>query len=171
MTVAAVALATIANAASFDWKLQTGAAYSGMNVYGITGSTAAAVLAACQSNDSAIWDSAFAGFTAFEATGTNNRAGASGKTNGIAAGDNLVFVIVDGDVADGSKYWVVNDYTIQAANVYEPPSSGTIATIVMSTQGTAGSGTFTASSPVPEPTSGLLMLLGMAGLALRRRRA
>ena len=27
------------------------------------------------------------------------------------------------------------------------------------------------SAPVPEPTSGLLMLLGMAGLALRRRRA
>ena len=27
------------------------------------------------------------------------------------------------------------------------------------------------SSPIPEPTSGLLMLLGMAGLALRRRRA
>ena len=26
-------------------------------------------------------------------------------------------------------------------------------------------------SPVPEPTSGLLMILGMAGLALRRRRA
>lgn len=32
----------------------------------------------------------------------------------------------------------------------------------------ASSGTWTA---VPEPTSGLLMLLGMAGLALRRRRA
>ena len=35
--------------------------------------------------------------------------------------------------------------------------------------------TFSASTPwtsaVPEPTSGLLMLLGMAGLALRRRRA
>ena len=28
-----------------------------------------------------------------------------------------------------------------------------------------------ASSAVPEPTSGLLMLLGMAGLALRRKRA
>lgn len=27
------------------------------------------------------------------------------------------------------------------------------------------------ASPIPEPTSGLLMLLGMAGLALRRRRA
>ena len=29
----------------------------------------------------------------------------------------------------------------------------------------------TATAPIPEPTSGLLMLLGMAGLALRRRRA
>ena len=35
--------------------------------------------------------------------------------------------------------------------------------------GYAGAGWYTAS--VPEPTSGLLMLLGMAGLALRRRRA
>ena len=33
-----------------------------------------------------------------------------------------------------------------------------------------GSGSWTAAS-VPEPTSGLLMLLGVAGLALRRRRA
>ena len=35
--------------------------------------------------------------------------------------------------------------------------------------GYSGAGWYTAS--VPEPTSGLLMLLGMAGLALRRRRA
>ena len=36
--------------------------------------------------------------------------------------------------------------------------------------GFAGAGWYSASS-VPEPTSGLLLLLGMAGLALRRRRA
>ena len=33
-----------------------------------------------------------------------------------------------------------------------------------------GTGWYTASS-IPEPTSGLLLLLGVAGLALRRRRA
>lgn len=36
---------------------------------------------------------------------------------------------------------------------------------------TATQGTWSAVSSVPEPTSGLLMLLGMAGLALRRKRA
>ena len=171
MAVAVVA-ATVVNAASVNWKLQTGATYSGMKVYGITGTSAATVLAACQSTDSSKWAETFAGFTAFTATGTNNRAGADGESTGIAAGDNLVFVIVDGAVADGNNYWVVNDYTIDAANIFEPPATGTKATIVLSTQGTAGSGKFTAgSSPVPEPTSGLLMLLGIAGLALRRRRA
>ena len=34
-----------------------------------------------------------------------------------------------------------------------------------------GAGWYSTAAAVPEPTSGLLMLLGMAGLALRRRRA
>lgn len=39
--------------------------------------------------------------------------------------------------------------------------------------GTGGSGdtAFSITSVIPEPTSGILLLLGMAGLALRRRRA
>ena len=40
--------------------------------------------------------------------------------------------------------------------------------------GYSGAGWYSASSgptPIPEPTSGLLLLLGVAGLALRRRRA
>ena len=36
---------------------------------------------------------------------------------------------------------------------------------------TSGAATAWSTAAVPEPTSGLLMLLGMAGLALRRRRA
>lgn len=167
--MAAVATSAVfANAASFNWKLTTGADYSGMNVYAISGSTAASILAACQSTDNATWESAFSGSTAYSVTGTNQRAAASGLTTGISANDNLVFVIVDGAVAEGSKYWVVNDYTIPADNVFDPPDAKSAAAITFSSQGTVGSGTFTA---VPEPTSGLLMLLGMAGLALRRCRA
>ena len=37
--------------------------------------------------------------------------------------------------------------------------------------GTSGTSTAWSTAAVPEPTSGLLMLLGMAGLALRRKRA
>jgi len=167
MAVVAVS-AVFANAASFNWKLIVGEDYAGMNVYAITGSTAASILAACQSTDSAKWTDAFSGFSSVAVSGTGNRAYADGTATDISASDNLVFVIVNGSVADGSKYWVANDYSIPAANVYDPPDAKAAAAIIFATQGTAGSGTFTA---VPEPTSGLLMLLGVAGLALRRRRA
>ena len=45
-----------------------------------------------------------------------------------------------------------------------------VANLALNLGGT-GSSTAWSTAAVPEPTSGLLMLLGMAGLALRRRRA
>ena len=165
---AVAAMAVCANAATFMWKLQTGADYAGMNVYALSGTTAAAVLAACESNDASAWEGVFSGASSVKVTGTNARAGTTGDTLGVADGDTLVWIIVDGSVAEGSKYWVVKDYTIPGSGTFDPPATGTRYTATLTDQGVLGSGTFTA---VPEPTSGLLMLVGLAGLALRRRRA
>ena len=52
---------------------------------------------------------------------------------------------------------------------YDPAAEMAYAGLYDSTTVIGGQGT--AWTPVPEPTSGLLMLLGMAGLALRRRHA
>ena len=169
MIIAAiVCTAMFANAASFNWRLQTGAGYEGMDVYAVSGSTAATVLAALQSTDSANWASALAGVTPVEIVGNNTRAGVDGLSTGVNAGDNLVYVIVNGAIAEGNDFYVVNDFSVPAENIFEPPSTGTKLTIKTGEVGFAGQGTFTA---VPEPTSGLLMLVGLAGLALRRRRA
>ena len=72
-------------------------------------------------------------------------------------------------VADAKNYIVsaVASKTVAA-------SGADIALAFGSMTGTTSANTFLNSSwhvAVPEPTSGLLMLVGLAGLALRRRRA
>jgi hypothetical protein len=74
---------------------------------------------------------------------------------------------VDGSVAEGSNYYVFSPVEIPAANVYEPPASGAEWNSLKAANLTlAGSGKFTAA---PEPTSGLLLLVGVGMLALRRK--
>ena len=86
-------------------------------------------------------------------------------------------VVVDGQAgAAGLK----GAYAYGGQNTLVDPSSGATTDILVGdfwVSGTAdyiGSGGFDAvefKGPVPEPTSGLLLLIGVAGLALRRKRA
>ena len=75
---------------------------------------------------------------------------------------------------DYSFYFILEsgDYTYTSATIGPKAAQATDTTTVgfgnLKTATTTGGGWQTAA--VPEPTSGLLMLLGMAGLALRRRR-
>ena len=176
--LAAVAVAAVASqAASYDWKTKAGnsnsvyvngteTAYSG---------TAYLFLAA----DAGTVYSDWIGGTALSAmTSLDSQAISSGKITAgtpfenaadpisvifateYGSGDNKFLYISTSATQDGSD---IGSATISF--------SGNAATskLAASTAAYSGAGWYTQS--VPEPTSGLLMLLGMAGLALRRRRA
>ncbi len=69
-------------------------------------------------------------------------------------------------ITDESKYYITNT---KEFSTYNGTSTASIAFGTQANASQAAGGWATVA--VPEPTSGLLMLLGMAGLALRRRRA
>ena len=74
-------------------------------------------------------------------------------------------ILADGSYdAESAVCWT--DATDVGSALYTPPDSGT--TFALNATSFANSGTI---ASVPEPTSGILLLVGMAGLALRRRRA
>ena len=85
------------------------------------------------------------------------------------------------DVGDAASYvakivvvdTVNNTYvaTSKTLTSRDETAGASQADMVSLTQATFAAQSFGGFAPVPEPTSGLLMLLGVAGLALRRRRA
>jgi len=89
-----------------------------------------------------------------------SRADAEGGVNG-----NWLVTMFDATSPD--TFWV-GQYSVSGAG--DTTSAANIRDTTWAI-GTGTHGTVTSSASIPEPTSGLLMLLGMAGLALRRRRA
>ena len=165
MVLAAVACAALfANAASADWKVSGSAATVNYQVY---------LVGAISDAWTSVSDLA-ADAAAYGATGTSGVIVKSGRVYGVAgslSSDNIgktsadvFFVIVSGSDATDYNY-VKADLS---AFVYEGAESSpgtytaSAADLLAGTQGSFGS--------IPEPTGATLVLLGVAGLALRRRR-
>ena len=101
------------------------------------------------------------------ATGKNNAFGGAAiyqDTETFNAGDTvnwaMLFTYTDGD---GKDWYIANMGTGTVDSLGGQTAFGNIASSV--------GGWTAAGGAIPEPTSGLLMLLGLAGLALKRKRA
>ena len=164
MTLAAVACATLfANAASVDWSITGSAATVDYKIY-IVGTISDA------------WTSVADLATAASEYGTVGTSGVivkQGRAYGVAgslASDNIsktsadvFFVIVSGD--DASDYCYVK--ADLSAYVYEGSDSSPGKYLTTADALLAGDrGSF---QSIPEPTGAMLVLLGVAGLALRRK--
>ena len=177
--VLGVAFAIAANAASVNWSMSNGvlspspdgsassgrASYYTMLIF--TDSQADAVSTAIAAGN----------FTSLSTLAVSSsqaaKSGAfSGTVTGLTASSATLFAVVfdtystTETIADAGYYYKTGTIT---QSTFDPTSSDPATEAVFTS--TQMTGTWTSTAAVPEPTSGLLMLLGMAGLALKRKRA
>ena len=165
------ALYTAASAAG-GWSTTTAmsaGALVTMNVYLVDASTYATVSAMDQAG---MYE--WAGTQTATYTGVNKNPstdafiGAVTLSDATLSGSTTYYSIVTAEYTDATY----GDMYMATAATATTPASGTKAiSNIFGGAGTATTGGVRDWQAVPEPTSGLLMLLGMAGLALRRRRA
>lgn len=166
MTLCAFTLAFGAQAASVDWKVSGEAAQIGYSVYLMAGETA-----------TTSWASVSDIAAAAIGTGTLVKKGRVYEANGtttdaaLTKDGSFYFVVV---TADKSSY-AVSDLYAGAAYVYDttasPPESAPSVSPIFAanTASYVAFGGGGGGGDIPEPTSAMLLLLGMAGLALRRK--
>ena len=182
MIIAAVAFAAVvSNAATISWTLTNVYDLSGANKAGETYNaylmtTAANALDSWSSMDTTAFASALdKGYkmTWSEAgkysnsvfTDINDINAASGLN--LQGGNAYSFYAIVVDPA-GENYYIspVKDVTISSGTDNSAIAFGSQKNYTI-----AGGSSYAGYTAVPEPTSGLLMLVGLAGLALRRKRA
>ena len=164
MIIAAVVMAVVsAKAASVDWKVTGTSSQVGYTVY---------LLAAAPEKYASVTELAAAavdtGSIASAGRGVYSASGTAANTAITATSmADAYFVILKS--ADATEYTYVKQD--MSARVYDPANQESSKGTFSTSTATILAGTTSSFQTVPEPTSGLLMLLGMAGLALRRKRA
>ena len=172
--IATVMVGLSINAATVDWSvdlydISETSDTTKFTLYSFASGDVASTLAAALNTDGKFNQTAFEAALAGATKSTANfddYGWADGNISGVSGSSISFLVLTDGTAADSTFYYAANvDIT---GYTYEPPS-GNPGVFYLDTTGFT-SGTI-GTAAIPEPTSGLLMLVGLAGLALRRRRA
>ena len=177
--LAAVALAGSLHAATAAWGMSNDGAktYANASIYMVLSSNYDAAISALNAGGSNV-ATTMAGYTINDTADKHlsGKGAGSGYYDNAQSGESYYWIVVmsnGGAVADGQQYYSTSAITYSTMN-----DAGAIATgsnvptnfslvdtsknLFTGTSGTVGA---------PEPTSGLLLLLGVAGLALKRKRA
>ena len=172
MLAAVATLAFAGQAATVDWKVSyagQGTAWSanGATVMAFAGSDYADIVKLVTVTGSDTLKADLTAKSLGSATFSNFRGSASTTTIKAADAPSTMFWMIFSEGSwDAGKAVTWTAATDVSGSFYTPPATGTAFGLTASSF--ANSGTI---ASVPEPTSGILLLIGMAGLALRRKRA
>ena len=166
----AFALAAVAQAASVDWKVSyanQGATWAGngATVMAFDATDYDTIIDLVTVSGSETLAADLSGYAIGSSTFSNSRGSAMSAVIRTDDPPNKMFwmIFADGSTEAGSSvlWTAATDVT---GSQYTPPATGTALTLNAASFGNSGE-----IAAVPEPTSGLLLLLGVAGLALRRK--